>query len=503
MSSAQLGNTATSRLSRGQPPLSAAGGMSGPLGTLEDAAKQQASTIHEQALKLQQLQGLLDFALKQKAEEDVEDEKRVRQLEEIIALKDRANRDLKDNVKHLENALAETKMNLEFMHSKWRDEAAAHEQVLEDMRGMTARMAVLEDENRRQKEREKEASARVAAARSDALDRVQELQELHMRHGSAITLHEKHKSVHAMIKERLGHRLLSLSWNGIKRLCFTHWLSRVDETRLKAQLVRALEKNWMSRRLLLWRHQRDTLSAQQTSAQMELNADDYEGKLAELVASRDAAVAQATTAEVALSEAREGLQKTMIHHADLVMQNETLATQMRAFQDRADRESELETELKKAQFELRVVEEELRLSQDLTQAVRVSEASAETEIAQSKAMQNRIDAACQELQLDDVAADDRLNMLIVLATRCWAAQRDRDAAIELRQSLARQVAPPKDGFTLHACTHKQIGYRCVATVTYAPDVSADPVSLFFPLLPHCKHLKEWPTARTNNDVVDR
>ena len=44
--------------------------MSGPLGTLEDAAKQQASTIHEQALKLQQLQGLLDFALKQKAEED-------------------------------------------------------------------------------------------------------------------------------------------------------------------------------------------------------------------------------------------------------------------------------------------------------------------------------------------------------------------------------------------------------------------------------------------------
>ena len=85
----------------------------------------------------------------------------------------------------------------------------------------------------------------------------------------------------------------------------------------------------------------------------------------------------------------------------------------------------------------------------------------------------------------------------------FAAQRDRDAAIELRQSLARQVAPPKDGFTLHACTHKQIGYRCVATVTYAPDVSADPVSLFFSLLPHCKHLKEWPTAGTNNDVVDR
>ena len=31
------------------------------------------------------------------------------------------------------------------------------------------------------------------------------------------------------------------------------------------QLVRALEKNWMSRRLLLWRHQREATEAQQVS----------------------------------------------------------------------------------------------------------------------------------------------------------------------------------------------------------------------------------------------
>jgi hypothetical protein len=52
----------------------------------------------------------------------------VRQLEEIVELKDNANKDFKRNVRHLEDALAETKMNLEFMHSKWRDEAASHEQ---------------------------------------------------------------------------------------------------------------------------------------------------------------------------------------------------------------------------------------------------------------------------------------------------------------------------------------------------------------------------------------
>ena len=106
------------------------------------------------ARELRIAQGLLDFALKQKSEEDLEDEKRVRQLEEIIALKDKANKDLKSNVRHLEDALAETKMNLEFMHSKWRDEAASHEQALADLKAVGARMAHLEDEQRRHKERE-------------------------------------------------------------------------------------------------------------------------------------------------------------------------------------------------------------------------------------------------------------------------------------------------------------------------------------------------------------
>ena len=87
-STKELGDAAAHRLSRvqsssGSLRAGAPGGAS-----LEDTVKQQASTIHAQALKLQQLQSLLDFALKQKSEEDVEDEKRVRQLEEIIAFKD-------------------------------------------------------------------------------------------------------------------------------------------------------------------------------------------------------------------------------------------------------------------------------------------------------------------------------------------------------------------------------------------------------------------------------
>jgi hypothetical protein len=90
-------------------------------------------------------------------------------------------------------------------------------------------------------------------------------------------------------------------------------------------------------------------------------------------------------------------------------------------------------------FELRVVEEELRLSQDLTQTVRVTEASAEVEAAKRQTLQDRIDAACQQLQVEGVAQDERLDVLVLLAKRCWAAQRERDTASELRQSFPRQV----------------------------------------------------------------
>jgi vacuolar-type H+-ATPase subunit I/STV1 len=229
VSTKELGDAAAIRLSRDTGAVRT----TVPGGSLEDTVKQQAATIHAQALKLHQLQGLLDFALKQKSEEDVEDEKRVRQLEEIIAFKDTANKDLKNNVRHLEDALAETKMNLEFMHSKWRDEAAAHEQALADLKAQSARIAHLEDEQRRHREREGETHTRVAAARSEALDRVQELQELQLRHSSTVNSFDRHQGVHAQIKERLGFHLTKLSSKGVKHLCFTHWLSKMDEVEKK------------------------------------------------------------------------------------------------------------------------------------------------------------------------------------------------------------------------------------------------------------------------------
>ena len=330
-------------------------------------------------------------------------------------------------------------MNLEFMHSKWRDEAASHEQALVDVRAQAARIAHLEDEQRRYKEREGEANARVAAARSDALDRVQELQEMHLRHDSTVASLDSHKITHAQIKERLSVRLVRLFDGGIKKLCFSHWQRRLDDTRVKAQLMRALEKNWMSRRLLLWRHQRESANAQQLSDTVHYEREALEERMRELEEARDVAVARMTTAEVALSEARDGLQNTLLQHTDLVVHNENLATQLRAFKARASREDEMEAELKKARFELRVVEEELRLSQDLSQTVRMSEASAEVEASKREAMQARIDAACEQLAMEEVSAEERLDVLIVLAKRCWAAQRDRDTAMELRQSLARQV----------------------------------------------------------------
>jgi len=451
VSAKELGDAAASRLSR----VNSASLESGAVGallqrasvtraplkegaSLEDTVKQQAATIHAQALKLQQLQGLLDFALKQKSEEDVEDEKRVRQLEEIISFKDKANKDLKGNLSHLENALAETKMNLEFMHAKWRDEAAAHEQVLSDMKAQRSRMQHLEDEHRRQKEREDEANSRIRAARSEALDRVQELQEMQLRYQSTAASFDQHKTLHARIKERLSSRCVKLSEKGVKSLCFTHWCSRMERSSLKAQLMRALEKNWMARRMLLWRHQKEAMETYALSEKMEYEASTVEEQLRSLQAERDMAVSQVAAAEVELSEAREGLQNTILQNSDLVIQNENLGTQLRAYKARSGREDELAEQLKKTQFELRIVEEELRLAHDLTHAVRVADVSAEEEADRRRKMQDKIDAACLQLEADDVMPEERLDVLVALAIKCRAAQRDRDSNVELRQvGLAR------------------------------------------------------------------
>ena len=53
------------------------------------------------------------------------------------------------------------------------------------------------------------------------------------------------------------------------------------------QLVRALEKNWMSRRLLLWRHQREATEAQQVSMMIHHERQTMEEQMLALEAARD------------------------------------------------------------------------------------------------------------------------------------------------------------------------------------------------------------------------
>jgi hypothetical protein len=43
------------------------------------------------------------------------------------------------------------------------------------------------------------------------------------------------------------------------------------------------------------------------------------------------------------------------------------------------------------------------------------------------------------MDIGDVAEDERLELIVALAKRCWYTQREHDAAAELRHSLARQV----------------------------------------------------------------
>ena len=75
------------------------------------------------------LQTLLDVAIQEQNLENSNDSARIGQLVEILAIKDEANRDLHRGVQELETALAEARMNLEYLHSKWRDEAVAREEA--------------------------------------------------------------------------------------------------------------------------------------------------------------------------------------------------------------------------------------------------------------------------------------------------------------------------------------------------------------------------------------
>ena len=51
----------------------------------------------------------------------------------------------------------------------------------------------------------------MEGARSDALDRVQELHELTVRHGSVVKMFDSHLSMHARMKEKVGGRMLQMS----------------------------------------------------------------------------------------------------------------------------------------------------------------------------------------------------------------------------------------------------------------------------------------------------
>jgi hypothetical protein len=75
------------------------------------------------------VQSLLDVAIQEQNLENSNDTARIGQLMEVLAIKDEANRDLHRGVQELEAALAEARMNLEYLHSKWRDEAVAREEA--------------------------------------------------------------------------------------------------------------------------------------------------------------------------------------------------------------------------------------------------------------------------------------------------------------------------------------------------------------------------------------
>eukprot|EP00960_Hanusia_phi_P045815 757443-Hanusia_phi.AAC.2 len=138
----------------------------------------QPVRIQTQDVKLQQLHGLLDFALKQKAEEDVQTSRQLKAMNEVIVIKDEANKALRGNLAELEERLSECRMELEYYQEQWKSETAEKAILKKEAEDLRKR----DDERRKEIEALKNqlaaANNKVNCARNDALDHLHANNEL-------------------------------------------------------------------------------------------------------------------------------------------------------------------------------------------------------------------------------------------------------------------------------------------------------------------------------------
>eukprot|EP00290_Baffinella_frigidus_P029202 CAMPEP_0180224544 /NCGR_PEP_ID=MMETSP0987-20121128/22145_1 /TAXON_ID=697907 /ORGANISM="non described non described, Strain CCMP2293" /LENGTH=488 /DNA_ID=CAMNT_0022187395 /DNA_START=10 /DNA_END=1476 /DNA_ORIENTATION=+ len=345
---------------------------------LGQSPEQQAATIRKQAGKLSQLQSLLDVAIQEQNLENSNDTARIGQLMEVLAIKDEANRDLHRGVQELEAALAEARMNLEYLHSKWRDEAVAREEADTTIKLLRSQIDASQAEAERHVRLCAAAQEQAYIATEDAAVRLEAQQETE-RQLAALA---REFTAHAAASTETKHRFAALTARkghlALLAGCFTEWRCRLEVGAMKAKLVKALDTGFKSRRLVMWKAARG-LEACALMDDFEMRAraevdgvkEDAEERLVLAEAAREDLARELRAAEQGLRSCQEELIDALERNQDLSLRVENSPDSgAHGPASGTVREAQLEADLRRARHDARVLEEELRLAQDLSSAVR-------------------------------------------------------------------------------------------------------------------------------------
>jgi hypothetical protein len=337
---------------------------------LRQTPEQQAETIRKQAAKLVQLQTLLDVAIQEQNLEESNEITRVQQLLEVLAIKDEANKELQRGVQELETALAEAKMNLEYMHGKWRDEAITREEAETTVKLLRSQIDAAQDEADRQGRLSEEASEQARIATEDAAICLEARQDAERELSALAREFNAHEVAAAETKRRFAELAARRGHLATMAGCFAEWRSRVEVHALREKFVRALDTNFRSRRLLAWKAARGLeantlMDAFEARARAEVDAAKAgaEQRMEAAARAGAAAGAEARRAEDALRACQEELLAALHRNEELSLRLGAGAAGPAPAPDAAAREAALEAALRRAEREQRVLAEELRLAQ--------------------------------------------------------------------------------------------------------------------------------------------
>jgi hypothetical protein len=188
----------------------------------------------------------------QRSDEEKEEIKRMGQLGEAFIMKDMANKDLREELRLVQKAFLSNQIELEVRNSELREKSIACAHLEERLKtAETEKQEALADVGR-VKTLLDAANERVLQAKLSAVESSRDLEaHNHALTGTVSKQEKKIDALHTMLDRFSSHHLV-LRNEGLQRLAFSAWSSRLAVAEESTKLMRALDSNWKARRLHDW-----------------------------------------------------------------------------------------------------------------------------------------------------------------------------------------------------------------------------------------------------------